>query len=182
MGRLASIPEAKAKAILLALCADDSALERRAWEFLQEIEDFESELAAGNHEKGTKRKAESTIMICIQCQSPFYEEDNDDKACRYHDDDEGDVWADHDERYHGPIDTDENRFAHPEGFVWTCCGKLGYRSGYTRGRHNALSGSRGRYGDIPGTCLEVEESSTEDEESESNSDEFESDSDGSQDD
>ncbi|KAI0550645.1 hypothetical protein F4679DRAFT_200268 [Xylaria curta] len=176
MGRLANISEAKAKSILLALCADDSALEQRAWEFLQEIEGFESESAAGNHEKGTKRKAESTIMICIQCQSPFYEEDNDDKACRYHDgylevDDTRDFWADHDEDCHGPIDTDENRVEFPEGFVWSCCDKLGYRSGCTRGRHDALGGSRGRYGDTPGTCrLEVEESSTEDEESESNSD------------
>ncbi|TRX88312.1 hypothetical protein FHL15_010816 [Xylaria flabelliformis] len=176
MGRLANIPEIHAKSILIALCADDSVLERRALNLLKQIAAFESQVATKNYQKGTKRKAQSAVMICVQCQSPFHEEDNDDKACRYHDgllnvDYESDIWADHDENCHGPIDTDENRFQHPEGFVWDCCDKLGHRSGCTRGRHNALSGSRGRYGDTPGTgLLEDEESSTEDEASESDSD------------
>lgn len=34
----------------------------------------------------------------------------------------------------------------PEGFVWDCCGKLGYRLGCTRGKHDATSSHRGRYG------------------------------------
>ncbi|KAI0861784.1 hypothetical protein F4860DRAFT_159117 [Xylaria cubensis] len=181
MGRLANIPEAQAKSILIALCADDSVLERRALNFLGQVEAFESQVATRNHQTGTKRKAQSAVMICVQCQSPFHEEDNYNKACRYHDgnlevDYDSDVWADHDENCHGPIDTDENRLEYPEGFVWSCCDKLGHRSGCTRGRHNALSGSRGRYGDTPGTCLledeesSTEESSTEDEESESDSD------------
>jgi hypothetical protein len=38
---------------------------------------------------------------------------------------EGDVWADHDERCHGPIDTKTNRRENPDGFVWSCCGAQG---------------------------------------------------------
>lgn len=34
---------------------------------------------------------------------------------------DGDFWADHDERCHGPIDTPENVAAFPEGFIWDCC-------------------------------------------------------------
>ncbi|KAI0454731.1 hypothetical protein F5B21DRAFT_473958 [Xylaria acuta] len=172
MTRLTNMPEAKAKSILLALCADDSTLERRALKFLDHMEALESRVTGGgDHQKGTKRKAQSAIMICVQCQGPFHEEDNHDTACRYHDgdlevDDDGDFWADHDEDCHGPIDTDENRVQYPEGFVWSCCGKVGYRGGCTRGRHDATSGPRGKYGDRPGTgMVEVEESSSEDEDS-----------------
>ncbi|KAI1753970.1 hypothetical protein F4782DRAFT_494610 [Xylaria castorea] len=179
MGRLANIPEAKAKSILLALCADDSILERRALRFLDHMEALERQVAAGGHQKGGKRKAQSAIMICVQCQDPFHEEDNHDKACRYHDgdlevDDENDFWADHDENCHGTIDTNENRIEYPEGFVWNCCDKLGHRSGCTQGRHNALSGPRGRYGDTPGTTrFDVEESSSaQEEESENENDEY----------
>ncbi|KAH8159417.1 hypothetical protein CIB48_g8840 [Xylaria polymorpha] len=156
MESLANIPEAKAKSILLALCADNSHLRERALQFLQDIDALEDDVAAGNYQKGTKRKAQSLIMICIQCQSPFYEEDNSDKDCEYHNgelevDYEADVWADHDEDCHGTIDTDENRIENPEGFRWSCCRKLGYHNGCTRGRHDARSGLRGKYGDTPGT-------------------------------
>ncbi|KAI8629521.1 hypothetical protein F5Y19DRAFT_433302 [Xylariaceae sp. FL1651] len=169
MQRFNDIPEAKAKTILIALCSDDSALAARASRFLAHIESLERRMTAGDHQKGTKRKAKSAIKICIQCQEPFYEEDNSDKACRYHDgelevDHSSDFWADHDEDCHGEIDTVENRVEFPEGFIWNCCNKMGHRSGCTRGRHNALSGQRGRYGDKPGTVFaDDQESSTENE-------------------
>ncbi|KAI8954489.1 hypothetical protein F4801DRAFT_533397 [Xylaria longipes] len=176
MQRLSNIPEAKAKSILLALCSDNSQLERRALQFLDHIDARQHHVAAGDHQRGTKRKAGPPIKICVQCQDAFYEEENGDKACRYHDgeldvDYDSDVWADHDERCHGTIDTDENRAAYPEGFVWNCCGKSGYRGGCTRGRHDALGGQRGKYADKPGSCLvAVEESSSEDEQSSQESD------------
>lgn len=31
---------------------------------------------------------------------------------------DSDVWADHDERCHGPIDTRDNRRSFPQGFTW----------------------------------------------------------------
>ncbi|KAI0436694.1 hypothetical protein F4803DRAFT_566649 [Xylaria telfairii] len=179
MERLVNIPETKAKSILLALCSDNSQLKERALQFLQDIDALEHDMTAGDHQKGTKRKAQSAIMICIQCQSPFYEEDNGDRKCKYHNgklevDYEGDAWADHDEDCHGTIDTDENRLEYPEGFRWSCCGKVGYRSGCTRGRHDARSGLRGRYGDTPGTWgVTAVESSEESEQS--NGDESEDD-------
>lgn len=30
-------------------------------------------------------------------------------------------FGDHDERIHGPMDTEENRASFPEGFTWSCC-------------------------------------------------------------
>lgn len=33
------------------------------------------------------------------------------------------AWPDHDEDVHGEIDTAANRRDHPDGFVWSCCGK-----------------------------------------------------------
>jgi hypothetical protein len=50
-------------------------------------------------------------------------------------DDDGDSWADHDENWHGTIDTNEMREAFPDGFAWTCCDKLGSEPGCKTGRH-----------------------------------------------
>ncbi|KAI0913978.1 hypothetical protein F4823DRAFT_575134 [Ustulina deusta] len=76
---------------------------------------------------------------------------------------DSEVWDDHDEDCHGMIDTVENRVEFPEGFIWDCCGKLGYRGGCKRGRHDALDGPRGKYGDKPGTYHHPVEISSGDE-------------------
>lgn len=60
-------------------------------------------------------------------------------------DDENDFWADHDEDCHGEIDTKEMRVEFPDGFKWTCCQKLGYLKGCTKGPHNAVDGKRSKY-------------------------------------
>ncbi|KAI0478154.1 hypothetical protein F4859DRAFT_478747 [Xylaria cf. heliscus] len=169
MERLVNMPEAQAKAILLALCSDNLQLRDRTREFLDQIESLEHPTTAGSHPRGTKRKARSSIKICVQCQSPFYEEDNIGKVCIYHNgeleaDYDADAWIDHDERCHGTIDSDENRDERPEGFNWNCCGKPGHRGGCTRGKHDALSNQRGRYGDIVKTTrYRKEEGSSESE-------------------
>lgn len=36
------------------------------------------------------------------------------------------IWSNYDEESLEFIDTDENRADIPEGFEWTCCGKVGY--------------------------------------------------------
>ncbi|RFN55555.1 hypothetical protein FIE12Z_201 [Fusarium flagelliforme] len=64
----------------------------------------------------TKRKAEDRALICVQCDSAFFEKSNDKEPCHYHWGEcepyyESDYWADHDEGSHGPIDTKENRCA-----------------------------------------------------------------------
>jgi hypothetical protein len=50
-------------------------------------------------------------------------------------DEDGDFWADHDERCHGTIDTDEMREQYPEGFVWDCCDEPGDAIGCRVSRH-----------------------------------------------
>lgn len=66
-------------------------------------------------------------------------------------DDDGDFWADHEEEIHGQINTCEMKMEFPEGFRWSCCDKLGFRSGCTRGRHTTTGRHRGRYGTESGT-------------------------------
>lgn len=48
---------------------------------------------------------------------------------------DGDIWADHDERCHGPMDTEENRSQFPEGFIYECCNGDGSAEGCKTGRH-----------------------------------------------
>jgi hypothetical protein len=38
---------------------------------------------------------------------------------------QSDIWADHDEDCHGPIDTKTNRSEAPDGFRWSCCSEVG---------------------------------------------------------
>lgn len=84
MDPLTNISEANAKSILLALCADDSQLTRRAENLLRKIDTLQQREMTASNQSGKKRKASSTIRICGQCQDSFYEEENNDKACRYH--------------------------------------------------------------------------------------------------
>jgi hypothetical protein len=83
---------------------------------------------------------------------------------------DSDVWADHDENCHGPIDTQENQHNHPEGFIWTCCDKFGDEPGCRRGRHKSVKDRRGPHGEWD--CESSSESVEEDEE-EDDSDEEE---------
>ncbi len=67
-------------------------------------------------------------------------------------DQDGDFWADHDEDCHGTIDTEENKEEYPEGFVWTCCDKLGDElKGCREGKHVAENSKRARNGG----CVEL---------------------------
>lgn len=205
MDAIYNVPAERAKAILIALCNENPSLRYRAKSMLSQMEKLDSQVPPGK-----KRKAESAVKVCVQCQEPFYEEDNCDQACRYHSgqflerdaggisqnaddvflaggpvsrkqsvicadvptgdldpDDSHDFWADHDENCHGLIDTDEQRMEFPEGFVWSCCNKLGHRSGCTFGRHTDIGSHRGRFGTKPGTYLEgsMAKEDTEDENS-----------------
>ncbi|KAH8202430.1 hypothetical protein TruAng_003415 [Truncatella angustata] len=98
---------------------------------------------------GLKRKAEDEVRICVQCQEPYYEGDNDKHPCKYHDgelvqDYDSSVWDDWDE-CHGEQDCEENREECPDGFLWSCCDKSGTHPGCTRGPHRAVGATRGRY-------------------------------------
>lgn len=61
---------------------------------------------------------------------------------------DSDIWADNDEDCHGPVDTPENQHDHPEGFIWTCCDKLGDEPGCRIGFHKSAKDRRGP----PGVC------------------------------
>ncbi|KAI0204941.1 hypothetical protein F4808DRAFT_412654 [Astrocystis sublimbata] len=86
MERISNTIEAKAKAILLGLCAHDQSLASHAAQLLDRIEARErcNTMTTSNNQQGTKRKA-LPLKICVQCQDAFCEEENHNKACRYHD-------------------------------------------------------------------------------------------------
>ncbi|KAF7773193.1 hypothetical protein Agabi119p4_5360 [Agaricus bisporus var. burnettii] len=67
--------------------------------------------------------------------------------CEYHPGElevDEDGFADHDEDVHGPMDTEENRAAFPENFIWTCCDATGNGQGCVQGDHQPSTGSRKR--------------------------------------
>ncbi|KAI1501863.1 hypothetical protein F5X99DRAFT_408671 [Biscogniauxia marginata] len=138
------------RATLIALC-NDSDIRNKAEEYIDKMTSLQED-AAHENAGGHKRKAESTIKICVQCQDSFYEEDNGPRACRYHDgeleiDDEHSTWDDWDENCFGRMDSEDNREEYPDGFTWNCCNKRGTDLGCTRGPHKTVDATRGRYGD-----------------------------------
>ncbi|MCJ1391949.1 hypothetical protein MMC18_004816 [Xylographa bjoerkii] len=101
-------------------------------------------------------------IVCEQCEKEFDVRKNWKKACNYHTgmgtpknksrmparltwrlcfigildvDWDSDIWADHDENCHGPVDTEENKEEYPEGFIWDCCEKRGAAEGCKIGWH-----------------------------------------------
>lgn len=80
MDSITSASGENAKIVLNALCADNSVLRARAKKLLEDVDT----LASVSAKQGTKRKAESIIQICVKCQEAFYEDENSDRACRYH--------------------------------------------------------------------------------------------------
>ncbi|KAH9895439.1 hypothetical protein F4778DRAFT_272472 [Xylariomycetidae sp. FL2044] len=153
MEKIANAPDHIVRATLIALC-NSTAMQEQAEAYIDKM----TALAAGPQRDATthgsarnrKRKAASEINICVQCLEAFHADDNEPKACLYHDgdldfDDDSPVWYDWDERCHGEMDCEETRQEYPEGFAWSCCDNIGTHKGCTRGPHEAMNGTRGRY-------------------------------------
>ncbi|KAF2862078.1 hypothetical protein K470DRAFT_244215 [Piedraia hortae CBS 480.64] len=89
---------------------------------------------------GTKRKAQEEIKICTKCKDAFSQSENDKAACRFLSGDlePEDVWLDHDEQCHGPINRSENRRDHIEAFIYACCDKRGGEEGCMKGPHRVI--------------------------------------------
>ncbi|KAF5023118.1 hypothetical protein F66182_4813 [Fusarium sp. NRRL 66182] len=140
-------PEHHLRAILQALC-DDPAVRARA------LNHYNALKAADNPTTGLKRKAVTDLFVYVQCDRVFTREDNTEQSCLYHPgdldvDDSNDFWADHDENCHGEIDTPEMREEMPDGFAWSCCGKLGGSKGCTKGKHEFDPARSKRGGNVP---------------------------------
>ncbi|MCJ1265609.1 hypothetical protein MMC22_005489 [Lobaria immixta] len=105
------------------------------------------ELAANDLKRMRTRYA-----MCENCAEEFDVADNLKGYCCWHDgelepDYDGDFWADHDERCHGIIDTEDMRSVYPEGFIYSCCDGDGHSEGCKTGRHveQDLISKRPRY-------------------------------------
>lgn len=88
---------------------------------------------------GKKRKAVPRWDVCANCEEEYdVSDERDEEECRYHTgclDVDEEFFADHDERCHGPMDTEENRAQFPEGFNWDCCGGDALSEGCETGQH-----------------------------------------------
>ena len=111
----------------------------------EEDDDDEESYEAGVITKTTRTggwlpgPARTRYAHCINCEEEFDVTDNaDDEGCNYHDGElevEQDMFVDHDERCHGPMDTEQNRIDYPENFTWSCCEGDGLSDGCQTGRH-----------------------------------------------
>jgi hypothetical protein len=88
-----------------------------------------------------------------------------------------DLWPDHNEKYHGPIDTSLHRREHPDRFVWNCCDELGNEPGCRRSRHRTKDDERFKADDTS----EGEEGGEEDEKEEGTDDDDDDDDDEEED-
>ncbi|CAH0037496.1 unnamed protein product [Clonostachys rhizophaga] len=137
--RILSAPAHHVKATLAFLCKD-SEVEKLTLARLDALARMEK---AATEAPGNKRKATEELAVCVQCEAPFYKDENHIGACSYHPgemevDDDNDFWADHDENIHGTIDSDWARKEYPGGFIWSCCEKNAEGApGCTTGRHEA---------------------------------------------
>lgn len=148
-----NIPNDQAKAILLSLCTNPAICAKVATYAKRLDEEALSK----------KHKPDSTIAICVQCDQPYYEEDNDDTSCVHHDGElsllfylschtscigncnratgvlevnyKAEVWEEISDD--GPIDSSDNEEDVPEGFNWTCCGTIGTSEGCKKGPHQS---------------------------------------------
>ncbi|OJD33773.1 uncharacterized protein BKCO1_2700069 [Diplodia corticola] len=71
-----------------------------------------------------KKTQRSRYVTCKHCHQEFDLAANTEKSCKTHDgplEPIEDEWIDHDERCHGPIESEENYESFPEGFLWECC-------------------------------------------------------------
>ncbi|KAK1247405.1 hypothetical protein MKX07_002314 [Trichoderma sp. CBMAI-0711] len=125
-----NIPNDQAKAILLSLCTNPAICAKVA-SYAKRLDEEAS---------SKKRKPDSAIAICVQCDQPYYEEDNDDTSCVHHDgvlevNYKAEVWEEISDD--GPIDSSDNEEDVPEGFNWTCCGTIGTSEGCKKGPHQS---------------------------------------------
>ncbi|KAM0197493.1 hypothetical protein ACHAPI_004958 [Fusarium lateritium] len=133
---LLNAPSNQIRAVLRALC-QDTGTRSRALSYLEDLQ------AIDGPSNSRKRKADDELCVCVQCDEAFFKNDNtDNTACFYHwgeleVDYDANIWADHDERCHGTIDSKDMREEHPEGFIWDCCEKPGNEIGCKLGRHEA---------------------------------------------
>ncbi|EJT69656.1 hypothetical protein GGTG_12540 [Gaeumannomyces tritici R3-111a-1] len=114
-------------------------------------EDADNTPAEEGASTGQKRKhTRQRYEVCEQCNNEYDVETNGPTSCVWHDgetepDDDGDFWADHDERCHGTIDSEWAREEYPEGFIWSCCDKIGVGAeGCQTGAHVPKSRKKAR--------------------------------------
>lgn len=80
--------------------------------------------SSGSNANPLKRKSPMEPgQICLQCTRAFTPSSNTAESCLYHPGEleliyEHTMWDDWDENVGGPMDSDENREDHPEGFLW----------------------------------------------------------------
>ncbi|KAJ4320741.1 hypothetical protein N0V84_005681 [Fusarium piperis] len=81
LDEMLNAPESQIRAVLRALCSDER-VQRRALSHFDAL--LQGPLEDDGGGAGRKRKAAGELLICVQCDLPFMEEENDRQACWYH--------------------------------------------------------------------------------------------------
>ena len=154
LDQMLEAPQEVLRSILSVVC-DDENVRKKA---LAHYHVVQASGAWDNPPSFYKRKAQEELHICIRCDEPFSKAENVFGDCFYHPgellqysfrqhshsvagdmepDYDSHVWADHDERCHGTIDSDFCRKEYPDGFIWDCCEQTGSAVGCKEGEHKA---------------------------------------------
>ncbi|KAF3937414.1 hypothetical protein ABW19_dt0207566 [Dactylella cylindrospora] len=137
-------PDQHVRTILRLLCESSSEIHQKAEEFYATVKEFQGvpENTTNPSSGSNKRKRDEDVVVlyCINCDTCYIEEENDEKACSYHPGEyepDYDLFEDHDEQIHGVIDSDEMFASFPENFVMTCCEEHGDSKGCEVGKHES---------------------------------------------
>ncbi|KAK1749908.1 hypothetical protein QBC47DRAFT_395204 [Echria macrotheca] len=137
--KLKAAEDWKARKILIALCAD-AEISNKAAKYLDDMNRRSNTLETLHPKR--KRSPSPELSICVQCEKVYSKAANTEMLCQYHngelEPDYGSrVWADHDQRCHGTINSDYCRKEYPDGFTWTCCDQTGTGNGCRLSRHQS---------------------------------------------
>ncbi|KAK4163291.1 hypothetical protein QBC43DRAFT_264369 [Cladorrhinum sp. PSN259] len=143
---VANADESVLRAAVHALCKHDAKVHSRLATIIYSISQ-----STTNSFGNKKRKLLVDVtkhLVCGQCKQTFHSDSNNNgkrPACRYHSGElevDYDLWPDHNEKYHGPINTSFHRKEYPDQFVWNCCDEPGNEPGCRRSRHRTKDDER----------------------------------------
>jgi hypothetical protein len=83
LDELLQAPEGQIRAVLRALC-QDTQVRNSALDHLDSLKILDDVKSKSLGPAATKRKAEDQVLICVQCDSAFFEKSNDKESCHYH--------------------------------------------------------------------------------------------------
>ncbi|KAK4198049.1 hypothetical protein QBC40DRAFT_267086 [Triangularia verruculosa] len=142
MSKILNAPADHLRAVLRVFCAKNEEARDTIAEHLSFVQ-FHCSSSTAPDSKEQKVNAPSDLELCEKCECLYFEEDNEEGECWFHDgncepNDESSVWDDWEDWREGPVDDPKNRYEYPEGFLWDCCNKQADAEGCKNGKHRPV--------------------------------------------